>query len=165
MREGMTTFQALGTRLGRPAQFLLLAQRYAEAGQTEAGLATLDEALVWMERSGVCILEAENHRLRGDLLLAGRSSGQAAADPGVTAAAEACYRRAIAVARRQEARWWELRASVSLCRLLKERNAPQDADCAEAHQMLAEIYDWFTEGFDTPDLREARALLEELSAV
>ena len=67
------------------------------------------------------------------------------------------------MARQQEARWWELRATVSLCRLLMERNAPQDTDCAEALQTLAEIYGWFSEGFDTPDLREARALLAEVS--
>jgi predicted ATPase len=74
-----------------------------------------------------------------------------------------CFRRAIAVARRQEARWWELRATVSLCRLLKERKAPQDTDCAEAFQTLAEIYGRFTEGFEMPDMREARALLAEAS--
>ena len=69
----------------------------------------------------------------------------------------------IAVARRQEARWWELRAAVSLCRLLKERNGPQDTSRAEAHQMLAEVYGRFTEGFEMPDMREARALLAEVS--
>jgi tetratricopeptide (TPR) repeat protein len=163
MREGMATFQAQGTRLGRPAQLLLLAQGYAQAGKTEAGLAALDEALTWMDQTGVCMLEAEAHRLRGELLLADRFLGTETPDPAVGSAAEVCFRRAIAVARRQEARWWELRATVSLCRLLKERKAPQDTDCAEALQTLAEIYDWFTEGFDTLDLREARALLAEAS--
>jgi adenylate cyclase len=162
MRQGMAAFEELGTRLGRAAQLLLLAQRYAQADQVGAGLAVLDEALTWMGQTGVRMLEAEAYRLRGDLLLAGRSSAQGAFDRASTATAEACYRHAIAVARGQEARWWELRATVSLCRLLKERNASQDTDSSEAHQMLAEIYDRFTEGFDTPDLREARDLLTEI---
>ena len=160
MREGMATFEELGTRLGRAAQLLLLAQGYAQADKVGAGLAALDEALTWMDQTGVCMLEAEAYRLRGELLLAGRSQR---VEPSDSAAAEGCFRRAIAVARRQGARWWELRATVSLCRLLKERNGPQDASRAEAHQMLAEVYGWFTEGFDTPDLREARALLAEVS--
>jgi hypothetical protein len=163
MCAGMATFQVLGTRLGRPAQFLLLAQRHAEAGQAEAGLAALDEALSWIGGSGVCMLQAETHRLQGDLLLLGRSSGQVAADPVNTVGAEACYRRSITVARRQEARWWELRAAVSLCRLLEVSDGPQAAGRAEARQMLAEVYGRFTEGFDMPDLQEARALLEGIS--
>ena len=148
---------------GRAAQLLLLAQGYARADKAEAGLAALDEALAWMD---------QDRR-------AGARSGSAPAARGAAAGwpvtadgclglcpgseAEACFRRAIAVARRQEARWWELRAAVSLCRLLEERNGPQDASRAEAHQMLAEVYGWFSEGFDTPDLREARALLAEVS--
>ena len=163
MRQGLATFEMVGTPLGRAAQLLLLAQGYARAGKAEAAMASLDEALAWMGQTGVCMLEAETHRLRGELLLAGRSPGTETSDSAVGAAAEACFRRAIAVARRQEARWWELRATVSLCRLLKERNAPQDTDCAEALQTLAEIYGRFTEGFEMPDLREARALLAEVS--
>ena len=161
MREGMATFQILGTRLGRPAQLLLLAHGYAQADEAEAGLPALDEALAWMDQSGVCMLEAEAHRLRGELLLAGRSPGMETADPAVGAAAEVCFRRAIAVARRQEARWWELRAAVSLSRLLKECDRPNNVSRAEARQALAAIYGWFTEGFETPDLQEARALLAE----
>ena len=163
MRQGLATFEMVGTPLGRAAQLLLLAQGYARAGKVEAGLAALDEALTWMDETGVCMLEAETHRLRGELLLAGRSPGTGVSDSAVGATAEACFRRAIAVARQQEARWWELRATVSLCRLLEERNGPQDASRAEAHQMLAEVYGRFTEGFDTPDLREARDLLAEVS--
>ena len=127
MRQGLATFEMVGTPLGRAAQLLLLAQGYTRAGKVEAAMAALDEALAWMDRSGVCMLEAEAHRLRGELLLAGRFPGAETSDSAVGATAEECFRRAIAVARRQEARWWELRATVSLCRLLKERNAPQDA--------------------------------------
>jgi len=138
---------------------LLLAQGYTRAGKAEAAMASLDQALAWMGQTGICMLEAEAHRLRGELLLAGRSP---ATETG--AAAEACFRRAIAVARQQEARWWELRATVSLCRLFEEgKNGPQYVSWAEAHQMLAEVYGRFTEGFDTPDLREARDLLAEVN--
>jgi predicted ATPase len=160
IREGMAAFQAQGTRLGRPTQLLLLAKGYAQADKAEAGLAALDEALAWMDQTGVRMLEAEAHRLRGELLLANQSPQT---EPSDSAAAEGCFRRAIAVARRQEARWWELRAAVSLCRLLEERKGPQDASRAEAHRMLAEVYDRFSEGFEMPDLRAAWALLTEFS--
>jgi hypothetical protein len=163
MRQGLAAFQMVGTPLGRAAQLVLLAQGYARAGKVEAAMAALDQALAWMGQTGICMLEAETHRLRGELLLAGRSPGTETSDSAVGSAAEVCFRRAIAVARRQEARWWELRATVSLCRLLKERKAPQDTDCAEAFQTLAEIYGRFTEGFEMPDMREARALLAEAS--
>ncbi len=163
MRQGLATFEMVGTPLGRAAQLLLLAQGYARAGKVEAGLAALDEALTWMDGSGVCILEAEAYRLHGEFLLAGRFPGTGVSESAVGAKAEACFRRAIAVARRQEAQWWELRATISLCRLLDERNGPQDVSRAEVHQMLAEVYGRFTEGFDTPDLREARDLLAEVN--
>ena len=101
MRQGLAAFQMVGTPLGRAAQLVLLAQGYARAGKAEAGLAALDEALTWMGQTGVCMLEAEAHRLRGELLLAGRLAGQALADPTRCEAAEACFRRAIAVARQQ----------------------------------------------------------------
>ena len=161
----MASYQMLGGGFGRGIQLLLLAQRYTRTGQAEAGLGALDQALAWMDRTGMQVLEAEAHRMRGELLLRGEPAQGDASDPIQEAKAEACFRRAIVVARQQEARWWELRATISLCRLLKERNAPQDTDCEEARQMLAVIYDWFTEGFDTVDLREARALLEELGAM
>ena len=161
MRQGLAAFQMVGTPLGRAAQLVLLAQGYARAGKMDSGLASLDEALTWMRQSGVCMLEAEAHRLQGELLLAGQSLEPARADPAILAAAEACFRRAITVARQQGARWWELRATSSLCRLLKDRNAPQHTSRTEARQMLAEIYGWFSEGFDLPDLQEARVLLAE----
>jgi predicted ATPase len=94
--------------------------------------------------------EAERHRLKGELLLA------LSADHQVEA--EACFQQALAVARQQQARSWELRAAISLSRLWR-----QQGKRAEAHKLLAEIYGWFTEGFDTADLQQARALLAELA--
>jgi predicted ATPase len=101
-----------------------------------------------VEETGERYYEAEIHRLKGELLLM----------QGDEAEAETSFHKAIEVARRQSAKSWELRATVSLCRLWQKQGKVD-----EARQMLAEIYGWFTEGFDTPDLQEARALLEELS--
>jgi predicted ATPase len=136
-------------RLQHPHFLALLAEAYGKAGQAEEGLSVLAEALALAHSSGERYYEAEMHRLRGELLL---MQGEAEAE------AEACFSRAIEVARRQQAKSWELRATVSLCRLWQEQGRID-----EARQMLAEIYGWFTEGFDRPDLQEARALLEELS--
>ena len=121
MRQGMASYQMLGGGFGRGIQLLLLAQRYTRTGQAEAGLGALDQALAWMDRTGMQVLEAEAHRMRGELRLRGEPAQGAASDPIQEAKAEACFRRAIVVARQQEARWWELRATISLCRLLKER--------------------------------------------
>ena len=162
MRQGLAAFQVVGTPLGRAAQLVLLAQGYARADNAEAGLAALDEALAWMGQTGVRMLEAEACRLRGELLLVGPPLEPFSAAPAIPEAAEACFRRAIAVAQQQGARWWELCATVSLCRLLRDRNEPHNASRTQARQMLAEVYGWFSEGFDLPDLREARALLAEL---
>jgi predicted ATPase len=93
--------------------------------------------------------EPEVHRLKGELLLV-----RGGAEPE----AEKCFQRAIEVARRQQAKSWELRATMSLCRLWQKQGKQE-----QARQALTEIYSWFTEGFDTPDLREATALLEELA--
>ena len=161
MRQGLAAFQIVGTPLGRAAQLVLLAQGYARAGKVEAAMVALDQALTWMSQTGVCMIEAETHRLRGELLLVGPGLEPARADLAILEAAEACFRRAIAVARQQGARWWELRATSSLCRLLKDRNEPQNTGRTEARQMLAELYGWFSEGFDMPDLQEARVLLAE----
>ena len=103
-----------------------------------------------MEKTGERYYEAELYRLKGELMLTRGGDG---------AEAEACFHRAIDVARRQQAKSWELRATVSLSRLWQNQGKVE-----EARQMLQEIYDWFTEGFDTKDLQEARTLLEELSS-
>jgi hypothetical protein len=109
----------------------------------------LDEALAHTGRSGEKGDRSEMLRLRGEMLLM--------RDGGATEQAESCFRAALDVARAQEARWWELRTTVSLARLLRDTNRRD-----EARKMLAEIYDWFTDGFDLPDLKEATALLQEL---
>ena len=156
MRQGLAAWQATGAEIGVPHYLALLAEAYGQAGQVEEGLSVLAEALASVENTGQRCWEAELHRLKGELLM------QAAADSD----AEACFRQAIQVARRQEAKSWELRATVSLCRLLqKQRPEPVEGRGwqEEGRQLLAEIYGWFTEGFDTADLKEARALLEEMS--
>jgi adenylate cyclase len=161
MRQGIATADEAGGTYGRAMRFLLLAQGCRQAGQIKAGLEALDAALAWIGESGVRVYEAEAHRLRGELLLLDQAVAQEAARP----AAAACFRRAVAVARQQSARWWELRAAVSLCRLLgDEPDQVNTASSREARRALAEIVAWFTEGLDTPDLRDARMLLHELEA-
>jgi hypothetical protein len=127
----------------------LRAEAHAAAGQAEAGLGVLAEALALVDHTGERYWEAEVYRLKGDLLL--RQSVPDAPQ------AEACFQQALAVACRQQAKSWELRAAMSLSRLWQ-----QQGKRAEARELLAPIYSWFTEGFDTPDLQEAKALLEEL---
>ena len=107
--------------------------------------------MLWMrvERTGVRWIEAELHRLRGELQLALPKPDQSDA--------EACFGRALAVAREQQAKFWELRAATSLARLWRDQGKR-----AEARDLLAPVYGWFTEGFDTPDLKDAKALLDEL---
>ncbi|MFZ5918097.1 MAG: ATP-binding protein [Chloroflexota bacterium] len=132
----------------RPYRLMLLAGACLLAGQIKEGLLVLDEALALVEQTGARSNEAEMHRLRGELLRL-----RAEAEPEV----ESCFRRAISVAQRQAARSWELRATMSLARLWQGQDRSEEARAA-----LAEVYGWFTEGFDTPDLVEARSLLVEL---
>jgi predicted ATPase len=126
----------------------LLVEACAVAGQATEALSVAAEALAFVEHSGERYYEAEIHRLKAELLLM----------RGDESAAEASLLKAIEVARRQQARSWELRATVRLCRLWREQDRGE-----EARQRLDEIYGWFTEGFDTLDLREARVLLQDLS--
>ena len=128
----------------------VLAKSYAGIGQTDKALTMLNEGLTRTACTGEKVDDAEMLRLKGEVLLM--------RDPAATADAESCFRAAVEVARGQNAKWWELRSSVSLTRLLRDTKRPD-----EARTMLAEIYGWFTEGFDLPDLKEAKALLDELS--
>ena len=148
MREGMAACQSTDVRLYLPGALGSLAEAQAKAGHPEEGLTTLAEAFAFVEETDERHWEAELYRLKGELLLM----------QGDEAEAEASLQKAVEVARRQQAKSWELRATVSLCRLWQ-----QQGRLDEAQQMLAEIYGWLTEGFDTPDLQEAKALLEELS--
>ena len=128
---------------------MLLAEAAGHVGQVEEGLRLLAEALMAFETSGQGDLLAEAHRRQGDLLLRHRAPD--------AAQAEVCFQQALAIARRQQAKSWELRAAMSLARLWQ-----QQGKRTEAYDLLAPIYGWFTEGFDTADLQEAKALLEEL---
>jgi predicted ATPase len=149
LREGLASYLATGTRQQHAYFLALLAEARGEAGRAGEGLATLNEALQVAHRSGERYYEAELHRLTGELVL--RSEAVPPSE------AEACFHQSIEIARNQKAKSLELRAVLSLCRLSR-----QQGKVAEARQMLAEIYGWFTEGFETPDLKEARALLDEL---
>jgi predicted ATPase len=119
-------------------------------GQPAAGLTVLAEALTLVDTTGRQWCEAELYRLKGALLLAQSSDNQAEA--------EICFHHALETARSQQAESWELRATTSLARLWKEQGKRQ-----EAYDLLAPVYGWFTEGFDTADLKDAKALLEELA--
>jgi predicted ATPase len=148
MRRGVAAYRTTGSELWVPHFLALAADVHARAGRATEGLGLLDEALARVEATGERWVEAELHRLRGELL---RSSAE-------RDRAEACFHRALAVAREQGARMWELRAATSLARLQRDQGRRDDA-----RTLLAPIYGWFTEGFDTADLKDAKALLEELA--
>jgi adenylate cyclase len=153
MLKARSSFQAAGSELFQSHYFTLLAEAYGKMGETDNGLVAVNEALI-VSQTGERTYKAEIHRLRGELLLKTESR-----EAGLKAelSPEGCFLKAIEVARAQQARSLELRATVSLCRLWQEQGR-----CEEARQRLAEIYGWFTEGFDTADLIEAKALLERL---
>ena len=145
----MAAFEATGARSTTPLYRTLLAEALALAGKIEEGLATLDDALAQAAASGEHGSSAEIHRLRGELT--GRLP-----HPDPAKAADS-LRTALAIAREQGTRGYELRAAVSLARLRCDQGRH-----AEARDLLAPVYGWFTEGFATPDLKEAKALLDEL---
>jgi predicted ATPase len=150
MHEGMATWRAMGVALLLPRDHIMLAETYGESGQAEEGLRLLAEALVTMHQQGSYLWEPELYRVTGELLL--RQTVPDAPE------AERCFRQALDIARRQEAKSLELRAAMSLARLWQRQGKR-----AEARQLLAPIYGWFTEGRDTTDLQEAKALLEALT--
>jgi len=148
MRDGLANFRATDTRWMIPFFLMLLADVCAAAGRAHEGLDHLEEAAGTVERTNERWCEAEIIRSKGQLLLA------LADEDG----AQQCFQQALALARDQGARLWELRSTMSLARLLDRQGAR-----VEARAMLAEIYGWFTEGFDTADLKDAKALLDELT--
>jgi len=154
IEQGLATARATGLELYRPHHLGLLAEAYGKAGQIKEGLTALAEALAAVDRTGERMWETELYRLKGQLTL--QSESQSPESP--TREAEACFQKAIEIARRQSAKSLELRAVMSLSRLWQSQGKKK-----EAWKMLAEIYNWFTEGFDTVDLKEAKALLEELT--
>src|SRR5262249_48651136 len=149
LHQGLAAFRAVGTELGRSRNLVLLAEAEGEGGQTEEGLTVLAEALAVVEKTGERYWEAEIHRLKGELLLSQASPSEEV---------ETCFRQALDIARRQQAKSLELRAATSLSRLWQRQGKR-----TEARDLLAPIYGWFTEGFDTADLQEARALLDVLA--
>jgi predicted ATPase/DNA-binding winged helix-turn-helix (wHTH) protein len=153
LRQGLAAWRATGAELRGPYFLTLLAEAYGNAGQAKEGLATLTEALTVVDKSGERFYEAELYRLKGELTL--QTSGQSR-EPRVKEV-EACFHQAIAIARKQQAKSLELRAVMSLSRLWQQQGKK-----SEAHSVLIEVYGWFTEGFETKDLQEAKALLTEL---
>jgi predicted ATPase len=151
MQQGLAAYRATGAELFRIYWLALLAEAYGITGQVQEGLQALDEALALVDQNGERYWEAELYRRKGELLL--QSGGQ-----GPEHGAEVCFQQALAVARRQQAKVLELRAALSLSRLWHRQGKH-----AEVYQLLAEVYGWFTEGFDTADLQEAKALLEALT--
>jgi class 3 adenylate cyclase/predicted ATPase len=151
MRQGLDVSQATGTGVNRPTFLAMLAEAYGQHGQVQEGLSVLIEAQVAVDKSGEHWYEAELYRLRGELL---RHADGAKRMAELTP--EVCFQKAIDIARQQEAKSWELRATMSLARLWQQQGKRQ-----EARELLAPIYGWFTEGFDTADLQEAKALLDE----
>ncbi|HZA67866.1 MAG TPA: AAA family ATPase [Geminicoccaceae bacterium] len=147
IRQGLAQLRARGNVQTIPHALTVLAEVCRQVGEPQEGLEALAEALAVLERTNERRREAEVYRLKAELLLPGRHWDEA----------EACFRRALSVARRQSARMWELRAATSLARLWREQGRR-----AEARDLLAPTYGWFTEGFDTPDLKDAKALLESL---
>ncbi|WP_349609233.1 MULTISPECIES: adenylate/guanylate cyclase domain-containing protein [Cupriavidus] len=153
IRGGLTAYHATGAERGRSHFLALLAQAYGKVGQAETGLSVLNEAMDMADRSGERYYEAELHRLKGELMLHCASVRDQASVSGEDV--EACFHKAIAVARHQSSRWLELRATLSLARLW-QRSGKTEAGM----RRLAEIHGAFTEGFDTADLQQAKALLE-----
>jgi tetratricopeptide (TPR) repeat protein len=147
MREGLSALQATGAALAQPRFLALLAEAYGHGGQAEAGLGVVADALAVAQRTGERRDEAEICRVKGELLLQHTVAN--------APEAEACFHQALALARRQQTKSWELRAAMSLARLWQCQGKR-----AEARELLAEIYGWFTEGFGTADLQDARALLD-----
>jgi predicted ATPase len=179
IRQGLATWQAAGAELYVPLFLGALAQAYAHSGQAEEGLRVIAEALAIVEKNEERWIEAELYRLKGELTLqhekqkakghpgprrrGKKQKARIETDPYLLtpdpqAEAEAFFSKAIAIAHRQHAKSLELRATVSLARLWQPQGKVK-----EARQRLTEIYGWFTEGLNTKDLQEAKALLEELT--
>jgi len=166
IHEGIATLQAMGARLWQPLALSQLAEAYRKIGQSEEGLTMLAEALAMVHQNEGRFYEAELYRLKGELTLAQSKVQSLKSEvtdprpliPDPQAEAEACFQKAIEIARRQQAKSLELRATMSLSRLWQQQGKQE-----EAHKLLSDIYGWFTEGLDTKDLQEAKALLAELA--
>ena len=149
INQGLIAYRATGAEQGRSYFLALLAEAYGTMEQPEEGLTVLVEALTLVDTTGERWYEPELYRLKGELLL------QQSSDNHMEA--ETCFHHAISIAQSQQARSWELRSVTSLAQLWKQQGKRQ-----EAHDLLAPVYQWFTEGFDTADLQEAKALVQAL---
>jgi tetratricopeptide (TPR) repeat protein len=149
MREGISQWEASGG-VPIPVVFASLAEALLAQGDRAEGLAAVAEGMARAAQAGSGMADAELLRVKGELMMI---------NPPNEAEAERCFRAAIDIARHQKARWWELRATASLAHLLKSQGKT-----GEAHSILSEIYNWFTEGFEFADLKDAKALLDELGA-
>jgi predicted ATPase len=150
LHQGLIAFQATGGEIWRPYFLALLAEAHGMIGKPEVGITVLTEALLLVDTMGIRWYESECYRLKGELLLQQSSDNQAEA--------EICFHHAIETARHQQAKSFELRTATSMARLWQQQGKRQ-----EAHDLLAPVYAWFTEGFDTADLQEAKALLAALA--
>jgi predicted ATPase len=149
MLQGLDAWGKTGAMLALPYYLVPLAEAYGMSGQNKEGLKVLEEALDLARKNGDCYYEAEIHRLRGELVLSRGDEDRIRA--------EFCFREAMAIAGKQSAKCLELRAAMSLARLLRRQGKK-----SEAKPMLSEIYNWFTEGFETVELKDAKRLLYEL---
>jgi predicted ATPase len=149
LTQGLRAFRATGAEINQSYYRALLAEAYGVMGQPEAGLTALAEALTLVDTTGERWYKPEIYRLKGELLLQQNSANQAEA--------ETCFHKALDIARTQQAKSLELRVATSLARLWQQQGKRQ-----EAHDLLAPVYQWFTEGFDTAALKDAKALIEEL---
>jgi predicted ATPase len=183
MRQALAAYQATGAQLPKTRIMALLAEALGKVGQPEEGLRGLAEALAMVDNGGERDYEAELYRLRGELMLAGTGGwrlGTGSSSPQapslqplvpkeVVRKAEEAFLKALHIARQQHAKTLELRAAMSLVRLRQQQlqHATRNTQHAiysqriEAHRMLSEVYQWFTESFDTQDLQEAKALLDK----
>src|SRR5262249_8757795 len=167
-REGLASYQATGARVGLSQRLFAMAEAHGQAGQYAEALAVLAELEAWCSRSGELLYLAEATRLRGELVLrqalaaAPRERPVRKAEsgtgrhtrprlPSAAEEAEACFHKALVMARRQEARAWELRAAMCLAELWRQEGKTEDA-----RRLLGDIYSWFTEGFESADLRAAK---------
>jgi predicted ATPase len=151
LTSGVAALRSMGQTLIVPTSLSHLAMAHAEVGHFDDASRCIREAIMTAEASKVTWWEAEFHRIAGEIALK--------SPPSDAAKAESCFERALTVARAQQAKSWELRAAMSMARLWRDQGKPQ-----QARELLAPIYGWFTEGFDTRDLKEAKALLDELAS-
>jgi predicted ATPase len=155
IRRGLAAWQITGAELGRPYFLALLAEAYGRTGQREEGPTMVAEALALVDQTREHMWEAELYRLKGTLTLQSKVQDLRSK---VEEEAEGYFLKAIEIAQHQQAKSLELRAATSLAHLWQRQGKHH-----EAHSMLSEVYNWFTEGFDTKDLQEAKGLLQELS--